>query len=192
LLSSMLLALTPISGSARAQCEWRARVPNDPRQARRPLATSVVAFVATLIVLCLVWVEWPAGGRVGDLADPLLRTAVVLFLFLLSAGYLLQVLIRCRIRPLAPVLIWLALSWLGPLLGDVVRYNLLEDQRGSILQSISACSPLGALIQIWSPSGDARGTPISTTLGIAVQVLPAIAFFLLDARTRRTRTKKAS
>jgi hypothetical protein len=190
LLSSMLLALTPIAGSARAQCEWRARVPNDPRRSRRPFSTPLLAVIATLIILCLVSVEWPgAGFKTGDLADPILRTALVVLLFLLAAGYLLQVLIRCGIRPLAPMLIWLAISWLGPLLGDVVRYNMFADQHGSILQTISTCGPLGALIQIWLPLTDPSVRPVASTLGIGFQALVVIAFYLLKVRVSKPRKR---
>jgi len=190
LLSSMLLALTPIAGSARAHCQWAARVPNDPRHTRRPVPLPLVAVAATAIVLCLTCVEFSAGPT-GELVSRVLRTALVVFLFLLSAGYLLQVLIRCGIRPVAPVLIWLALTWLGPLLIDVARHGVLEDNPFSpILMTISTCSPLGTLLQTWLPSDSARSAPVSATLGIAVQALVAVVFFLLDARTRRTRPEK--
>ncbi len=187
LLSSMLLALIPIAGSARAQCEW-GRVPHNPRHSTRPLPFLAVALAATLIVLCLTCVELPAGAVTVELLDRVLGTASVVFLFLLSAGYLLQVLIRCGINPLSPMLIWLALFWLGPLLADVVRRNVFEDDLSNpILMTVSTCSPLGALLQIWSPPGGANPARVNTMLGIAVQALVAVIFFLLDARTKRTR-----
>jgi hypothetical protein len=105
--------------------------------------------------------------------------------FLLSAGCFLQVLIRCGIRPLAPMIFWLAIAWLAPLLADAIRYNLADDHT-AILQSLSTCSPLGALIQIWTVT-EPRFGPVSTNLGITVQALVAIVFLLLDLQTKRSR-----
>lgn len=210
LLSALLLALTPVASLAREERDWRQRAPDDPRPGRRPLPGAALAALATLFILALVWVEAVGYGPVGygrdddtawvrglrhasfqSLLDPTLRTAAVVFLFLLACGYLLRILGRLGVRPVALFVIFLVLTWVGPLIGDVVRYSIADNRRDAVLGALSTLGPPGALIQTWvRPSELDQTMATDTTTGIAFQALLAAALALIYYRTRGKRPSK--
>jgi hypothetical protein len=163
-ISSMLLALVPLAGSASQSMDWERRTAlGDPSAGRRPPAPPVVALAAAGVTLALA----AAGcrqGATGHPRDAVIRTAAVLLCFFLSTSYVLRILARVATKFVYPLMAWFMLSSLIPICVDYagwwVRGARLNDWA---LGTASGFGPIGALVQAW---GD---NPAATTPGLAFQ-----------------------
>jgi hypothetical protein len=158
----MVLAMLPIASAARTYT-LRQREANSTGLATsvatkptHPLFTAVAAALLCLLVL-IVAPDAPS-------AAPYFRTAVVIASFCLSFCFLLAWAYTITTRPTLLLVAWLILTWGGPLIADTIRYNLMDDPNGPLLATLSAASPYGALVQLWSPSES------NTTPGLAFQI----------------------
>jgi len=165
----MLVALLPVSNSARAAVAYLSTKQSKPLYAR-PAAICALATVAILVILfsCRTSLEQGAG------------TAVVVLVFLLSTSYLLRWTYLAVPRAGVILFMWILLTWMAPIVADVIRYNFFIENSDRALGEISTISPLGALIKLWTdPEVPARQ-------GIGLQILlatvPAILFFTAKAK----------
>jgi hypothetical protein len=78
--------------------------------------------------------------------------------------------------------VWTLLVWFAPMVGDVILQSVLHPNDNYVAGSLSAVSPLGALIQIWSNAASAAA---DITPGLAIQIGLILIPLLLFARRGR-------
>jgi hypothetical protein len=199
IIATMLLALLPISAAAQADTDWqRRRRASDPALSRRPVPPGIVVGLATLLTVALANVEWTtvgtASGRldaslVAALAGPLVQTAAVVCLFLLSVGYLLRIVYHVGGKPIVIALFWLVLTWLIPIVAELIVLGI----RGFTMDeafpgTLAACSPPVSVTCIWRPDTAARDLGGAVTFALAVQgALTLLLAWLYYGRALRGR-----
>jgi hypothetical protein len=164
-ISSMLLALVPLAGSAWHWADWEGRTAlGDPSAGRRPPAPPLVAVAAAMVTLAVTAAALARGASERPL-DATLRTAAVLVCFYLSTSYFLRILLRVTAKVLYPLMVWLMFTYLVPISVDYVRWWLRGAEPADwMLGSASAFGPVGALLVTWTNVPSANSTP-----GIAFQ-----------------------
>lgn len=178
--AAMLLGLAPLAGSAWSAADWAGRrYLGDPSLGRRPVAPVVVAFAATALTLLVAAAAVFAGAAENPL-DSVLRSAVILAAYFVASLYILRVLVRVTARLMYPLLLWVGVTWLLPLLIDYCRWWINDGASERVLAEVAASSPMGALIEVWTyPPG-------GTTAGIVFQVVlaaaAAVAYFVTQRR----------
>jgi hypothetical protein len=150
IVSSLLLALVPVSSAAWLEREWERRHRlADVSLHKRAVSPLAVVLLAVLIILAL-----PVVGQNLDRIDfrhaHLLETSLSAAFFLLSSLYLLRILYRVTTRVLIPMLALIVVTWAFPYLIDIARYAAVGDLNTEILTWISTCSPIGMLAAIWN------------------------------------------
>jgi hypothetical protein len=181
LLVSLLVALIPTTGAARAEVKYNRRLHvGDTSVGRRPFPPLIVAIVAAALPLLVLHEAPPASiaNREG-----LWRTTIVFASFILSMSFIMRMIRkegrRVWLIPSAALLI----IWAIPVLGDLMYHGLMRDEQRST-GIITTFSPAGALFEIWNPSPSTR---IDTTIGLAVQAGLALTlgalFYLRKAVT---------
>jgi hypothetical protein len=197
LLCVMLLATVPVTAAARQDADRHRRLmSSNPHDERPPsgLPDLLVVALAAAAISVLVWLvqdenaKWrlmPAGpGR-----DAARRTSITVLLFLVAFSYVARAAYRHVRRPRLVATVWLLVTWLGPLLADLVRYSQTERTRydepaPQALGWLSTCSPVGAGLALWH--GSEMG-PIDVTVGLWVQAglaVLAVGVFYATARAR--------
>jgi hypothetical protein len=189
IIATMLLALLPVSAAAQADADWRRRRrAADSALRRRPIPPGAVVAAATLITLALVNVEWGAAGTTGAagrsdaslpaaLAGASVQTAAVVCLFLLSLSYLLRISYRARGKPLVVGLGWMILTWLIPIVTELMVLAVRgysPDQ--TFPGTIATCSPPVTVYCAWRP--DARINDRGQSVAIALAVQGGLTVFL--------------
>jgi hypothetical protein len=165
MISTMLLALAPLAGSAWQSADWHARrAVGDPSAGRRPPAPPVVALAAAGITLALA-----AAGLLRGASDrpvhSVLLTGLVLVSFCASTSYVLRILLRVTPRFLYPLIVWVMVIYLVPISIDYVRWWLRGAEPNDwTLGTASGFGPVGALLLIWGDNRAANPVP-----GIAFQ-----------------------
>ncbi|HEV7298840.1 MAG TPA: hypothetical protein VGN72_05695 [Tepidisphaeraceae bacterium] len=190
IVSAMLLSVVPLGSSAWAAAEYRRhQLEDDPQPRRRPMPLVLVALLATLLLLPLAWARpdlseessqrlssWYQNTFPLDATlQPVLATALVVGAFMIGMAYLLRWNYLAGPRAMAVGIVWIALTWLGPLMADFMILEAIQGDNGVRKHPIAAISPIGALAQIW----DAE-TIHDYRLGLVVQVvlnaLPVLAY----------------
>lgn len=184
-ITAMLLALAPLTGSAWQSADWEGRrAVKDPTLRRRPLPPPLVAIAAAAIILAAAFVA-PVRASLDAPQDALVRTGAVLVAFLAAAGYVLRVLVRVTEKLLSPLLVWLMMTNLIPILVDYVFWWLAgADPSEPMMGMASAFGAIGALVQIWTAS------PAVTTPGIIFQLVLAAGVAVAYYATRRRWARK--
>jgi hypothetical protein len=141
---AMLLAILPIASSARANDEYH-RYAGPTSTHRRPLPTYIVCLLSTAVI-CLFPSLHPRLGTTSINAA-FVHTAVIVLASVAAIGFLLRWAYRVRSKPGVILLIWVALVWIVPLVGDTMYRALSEKTDAGI---ISTLSPIGALIASWN------------------------------------------
>lgn len=185
--SAMVIALAAFAAGAKRDFENRRRraagLDSEPSLwPRLPLT----ALVATAIIILVLPSTLPEPST--KFHQQCAQSAAVLFLFFIAAEYAMRICFRIRLRADFVVGAWLLLISLGPLLGDAVRYTLNNDT-GNPLSTISACSPIGALVCIWiNPEGQHLAIEIWTGIGAqaALVCLLALIYYRIAPRPRHT------
>ncbi|HEV8605388.1 MAG TPA: hypothetical protein VGQ99_08485 [Tepidisphaeraceae bacterium] len=182
ILATMLIAIIPTAGAARAEVKWKHhRQVNDVILPRRPISPLIVAaLAAALPVLITNVLPYPLYG----IPHGKLRTAIVIVSFIFTISYML------RMIPLGKRRVWvipaafILLTWTGPVLADLIYHGLWEDSRG-VTGIISTLSPAGALFEIWNVDPS-----VNPDIGLAVQaslaVGMAIFFYARSGISRRS------
>lgn len=162
LLTSMLIGIAPVAASAQVWAEWmRAHRMAGRESISRPLPPPLIACIATLIVLPIVFtvpIELRERGT-------LISVALILAAFFLSITYLLRIFYRRGKKAAFIIAAWIVVTWLIPLGLDALRQNTL----GLDMPFASLFSPWGALINLWSDH------PVRNVIGLGAQVLMAVA-----------------
>ncbi|HOB75097.1 MAG TPA: hypothetical protein PKG54_11270 [Phycisphaerae bacterium] len=187
---ALLIGLIPVHGAAWLHASWeRRRALNDPALNRRPIAVGVVVLIAAVIIAALPALAVPARwhvvsnapvvrGQPISIHEPLtgpdvpleaiVRTGLVAAAFLLSVSYLLRWLYRREIRTRWLVVFFVLLTWAGPPMLDFMVEGMRTGfESDDVLTTRAGCSPLVAMVWLWTSSG------LSTNPGIAVQWLIA-------------------
>jgi hypothetical protein len=191
-IGALLAAALPVSAAAWLQTLWQRRKRlHDPAPNPRPIPVLLIATLAAIMVAALPWLtvqcrwfvvhHWTDGSlpfrrmetpsvRPDVSYDLLFRTALIAFAFLASVSYVFRVMYRRQARARWILGLFLALTCLGPLAIDLlINGASTQFDHWEGFTALSGCSPLVALIYLWSPAAE----PIGTTLGIAVQLLIA-------------------
>ena len=104
--------------------------------------------------------------------------------FLLGIYFLFDLLYSRGRSAGIPIFVWILLLWGGPIAVDLIRYGLGDMGESELFAGFSTCSPVGALIVLWSQS------VVDTTPGIVIQALtvalPGVMW--LTARLRQARS----
>ena len=164
IVSGMILALAPISASALAMQHWRRHQRlRDPSPMRKPLFPGMVILAVTVAILIVVYappgVPKPGIGDVGF-------SAITIVISLASIYFLCAWLYLGTQNAAIPIIIWVVLFWLVPVFVDLIRYALADyGESSDPIGGISASSPIGALIIIWTH----RSAPL--VAGIVMQLL---------------------
>jgi hypothetical protein len=156
--------------------------------------------LATLVTVALANVEWSPGstpGRldaslVATLAGPVVQTAAVVCLFLLSVGYLLRIIYRVGGKPIVIVLFWLLLSWLIPIVVELIILGIRDDPFDRTFPgTLAACSPPVSVFCIWRPDAATRDRGESVTVALAVQwALTVVLAWLYYGRALKPRARR--
>jgi hypothetical protein len=109
--------------------------------------------------------------------------ACVSAIFLVQTYFLMRLLYPRLRRANILIFFIIALTWFGPLLGDVIYFSLKDEPGNPPLDHFALLSPLGTIAQ-------ALDKPVDTSwLGVAIQglivLLPAMLFLFFQARARR-------
>ena len=183
ILSCMLLAILPIASATRL-----AVLPPRNRTMRhlKPWYAVVLAFA----VVMAVSVAAPARLL---LKSNVVATAIVVAGVLVSARYILEIAYRLKLWPRRTMFLWLLLTWCVPLMLELVRQALLEEDplnpKGPPMSLLGLCSPIGALVKIWGP--DQQDVSTGVIIQAAVALAAAVAVYALlrpSARVSRATT----
>jgi hypothetical protein len=171
LLAALVIAIVPVSANVYERARWRRHVAiGDPYPMRRPPRIAGVIIVAVAVVLAIPFAPKEAATPTPDL---LLRSAAIVTIALTALAFIFDLLYRSSHRAAGPAAIWIVLTWLVPIAIDWARYTLGDFGENEHLAGFSTCSPVGALIILWT------GGVVSTTYGIGVQILIALVPMLL-------------
>ena len=176
--SSMLLALVPLAGSAWLSADWdHRRAMRDPTLGRRPPAPPLVAMAAAAITLLLTTAS----------AVPVQRYAEFTFLlvasFYLATSYVFRILARVTTKTLYPLLVWLLVAWLLPMGVDYLRWWLRGLPSEPTLGTASAFGALGALIEVCTD--DARRAVPGIIFQAGLAALVAVVYYATRHRFPR-------
>ncbi len=174
-LAALVLSLVPISGTALEQerHDRRKRL-NDPSLGRRVVSVSVVTLVCAAICLCLPLATMSVVPLTVARA---IRILVLVMSQLLVWAHLLRFLYRRGMGSVLPLTVYICLTWLGPLLGELLHYALSD--LGNWPGTIMVFSPVGTLLAILNNSS------LNTTAALVVQVtLAAVMVSLTLLRGR--------
>lgn len=178
-LATMLLALIPLANGARA---WNEHLIRRAAGDRRVPAPGLVPPVAVALCLLLALGTCAAsfdilsgsGRRVMPPAAPLLALcAVVLLSFFTSATCLFRVVYRRGFRVIWPLMLFLLLTWVGPVVADYARYAMSELEEPPALTALSNAGPVGSMIFAWSHGR-------IYWFGALLQVALAVGVLILD------------
>jgi hypothetical protein len=182
MLAAMLVGIVPLNGAAYAAADWDARrALKDPSLGRPPVPPLLVALACACLAMPLTLVASAVITPPSDapLAGPVelgVRTALILAAFSVTALYALRLLYRRTGSPqFALLAAWVFLTWLVPVAVDAVSWYRAQD-RADVLQTASAFSPAGALIELWT--GRQRFTHVGLMFQICVAAAMAAAFHL--------------
>ncbi len=178
LIVTLLVAIVPIAANAWEQTRWRRHLATrDPYPLRRPVPFAVVLMICALAPLGIGF-----APMVGPIPPPalLIRTAIIFALALGAIYFLYRWVYRAVPSGATIGITWIAIVWIVPVIVDLVRYGLAEEGTMEQLGRIAACSPVGALIILWTD------VKTSVTMGIAAQALVvAVPLALWLSSTRR-------
>jgi len=207
--TSSLLALVPIGSAA-----WTAQLANrsgDP-SAKRPrfALQEVITTLAAIVIVCGLLTEVPnlnvpavsivpaspgfPSPHVHSIpVEAAVHSIVIVAIFLCSMACLFSWGYLIRQRAWIFVLIWVLITWLGPVISDAIYRSVTNDNRRQPT-IIMGFSPAGALALIWTEPG-AITPEVSVVPGIIGQLalgfVPTAILLLTQERHRRRLAQKA-
>lgn len=186
MLTGFLIALVPIGSAAR-------RADTAKRNGISPMMLLVLTILIALLPVVGILVNPPhaVDGIIfhkGVLLHGMGLSILIVAAFVLTTYCLLRLIPPGKpILRLNLVMLWIGLTWLGPLVIEAIFQAVINNQDHSSSSGPSplmAMGPLGALIETWCLPRSGPGP------GIAVQWGATILFMLL--LWRRTRKRKAA
>ncbi len=168
-LMAMILSLIPLSGTALLQEQYhRKKRLNDPSLGRKPVSVSLAALACAAVCLCLPLATMSVGPVTVARA---VTVGVLVTSQLLVWAHLLRFLYRRATKPAPYMVVWICLTWLGPLFGELLRYALsgLQEWPGTIM----VFSPIGTLLAILNNAS------LNTTAALVLQVALAVVMTVL-------------
>ena len=179
MVTTMLLALAPISAAARDHLRWKQHQrTRDPAPISRPIPMLAVLGIVTLatVVIALAPPTMPTSTTI-DLGV----TAVAVAASLLGMYFLYAFVYSGISTASVAAFVWILVAWVGPIAADMVRYGFSDEDR-EIVGPLAASSPIGALTIVW----DER--PVEITGGIigllAISSVPLIVYGVWAMRRR--------
>jgi hypothetical protein len=146
IMTALLLSIIPLSSAARMAAAWHRNGGPTPTQPRRPLPMLLTPLVAAVVV-CLLLLVHPSLEP-NLLLIHAAQTALVALAFMLGMVLLFRWVYQAVSRAWLIAIIWLALTWIVPLLADVL-YRAITNDNANSLGMIASISPIGALSMIW-------------------------------------------
>jgi hypothetical protein len=180
IVTGMVLALAPVSASALAMQQWRRHERlHDPSPMRKPLFPGLVLLAVTIAILLVVYA--PSGvpkPALGDVA----WSAITIAISLATIYFLCAWLYLGTQNAAIPIIIWVVLFWLVPVFVDLIRYALDDYGESDPIGGISTCSPIGALIVVWTH----RSAPLiaGIVMQLLIMTLPLTLRMILRPRRR--------
>jgi|GEM_PF-6788665 len=165
-LSLMLIALIPLANVIRLASPrgWEA-----PDRAKAwQVSATVIALILLIAAPLLLWVPI----RLHFDVPQLLGTVVLVAAFALQLSFVFGWTYQAVSRATVVAAVWVALTWIGPILADLCVYLASESDSDFEMGTISDFGPIGALVSMWED----RAVP---TTGLAVQVLLILIPLLL-------------
>jgi hypothetical protein len=179
IIAGVLIAIAPTSAVALDTIRWKRHVAlRDPAPMRRPLPWPIVILLSTILVIAITCAPLI---RSWDQPRAVVRTAIVVASSLLGIYFLCRWCYRASVGARFAISFWIFLTWILPMLLDVLRFALSTDENAVALSSISACGPLGALVLIWTDD------PAKADVGIMIQLGIVMTPLALDIMTRPRR-----
>lgn len=177
MIAAMLVSIIPISATAAASIRWRRHVTlNDPAPLARPAPWPLIVLVCSALVVAISYAPLKRPDWQNAAA---LRSAIIVAASAASIFFLCRWLYRAGVKATWAVGFWIFLTWLVPLLGDLVRYAFSDQSASdSAVSAISGCGALGALLIIWMREH------ANVDIGIGVQIAIAFVPLILDLLTR--------
>lgn len=164
MLSASLLSLIAVGNAA-----------HDPKAAWR---------IPLVAILCAIIICSMGLIMRSDLKDPfqaMVYTQIVLASLVVGAGYFLGIITGFIQRRWILLLIWIALSWVAPVLIDVMYWQL-QDAGDFSMTWISSFSPAGALGLIW------QERRVDLTTGLIFQSACCAGWMIFYYMVHRRRT----
>jgi hypothetical protein len=167
-LASMLVAIIAVSSAAWLWGQHRRhRALADPVPMPLPTSPEIVIAGAAMVITLL-----PLRILAGAHCDmrAVFGTFVVSAAFLLSVRYLLGVLFRREGKPAGLIILWILLTWLGPLLVDLLRFTAFSLDEPRIMSWVSTISPIGCMIRLWDGTHEPVAGGLAIQLGAAMML----------------------
>ncbi len=187
-LSAMLLAIIPLSSSARSILAWKRNGGPSATAPKLPMPMIIVMFAATAIISSLLAVH-PGHFFTADLNGSakivVCETILIIAAYIVTMGLMLRWIHAVFSKPWILVIAWLLLTWIVPLLADMI-YHSMHPAMDESLGQISSLSPIGALAMIWSE----KSTPVNAGLIFQMMLIALPALLLRkqdDDRNRKCR-----
>jgi hypothetical protein len=177
---SMLIALVSVSSAAKASAEWlRTAAATGQTQRRRPIAPTILALFAALIICTLAMAGRPQWFHRYAMHQPFSRKSLLFTLqvfvvaagFLLSVSFLLRLAYRSARSPLVPIGGWIVLTWLLPL------FAAMRDDSRSDPPALTFLSPPALLAEMWRVNPHVLLIRFGLIGQIILPVVTAILFY---------------
>jgi hypothetical protein len=181
LCASMIVALAPIAANAWHRVQWRRHQRlRDPAPMRKPIYLPAVMLAATLIILSISAVL-PAANRFP--AATSIRSGMIILITLLGFYFLFDWAYSAFGKAGVIAFVWLVVTWGIPVAISLIRYAFSVDPNAEPITLLAACSPVGALIALWTR------LPLRIDFGIvviaAINAVPAALWFSAHLRRQR-------
>jgi hypothetical protein len=188
-LSSILLAILPISAAVRGQRERAAGEKGGERAIGRII--TILGCIALVCMLLIVPISethhlWMSHGGTAP-AKAIGIVAISIISAIVGLASLLSVFGSNARHTASMVLIFLLATWIVPLVADVIEHSVLLDDYDAQRTpwSITAFGPIGTMTSPWIPE-------VQTPAGIYCQVSVAVAMAGLAALAARNRRRRKS
>jgi len=187
IISCFVIALFPISSACRELIQWRHNGGASPAQPNKPIPLSLVV-AACAVFIGMIFVAIRPGHMNEAFFTSMLTSSSTILSTLMGAAMLLRF-THSRLKRAWPTLVtWLLITWIAPLLADVV-YRAATDAPANNMTFLAAASPLGLLPMAWDNEFD------YALFGMACQwllVLPPLLLCLRALRMEKTAAIKKS
>lgn len=161
MIAGMLLGTWSMAANANERVRWtRKAMLQDPANGRKPIPLALVVgvIIALLLSIPLSQLDTSVSPTVYLRSAAFIAIAMLGIYFLLSWAYANV----AKVGLLA--FFWIFFAWGVPIVIDLVRYGLADFGETEYIAGFSTCSPVGAMLAVWT------GSVISTTPGLLAQL----------------------
>jgi hypothetical protein len=177
----LILSLVPLANAARAAAHAGSSL--SPR--RDHFLPMLVIFSALVLTITLTL---PMSRGNGQYWMNTMQTLVVVAAWLVAMRFLLGWTYLVVNSGFMIGFVWMLLVWFAPMVGDVIVRSAMYPNDDYVAGWLFAASPLGALMQLWSPAtGQARPEVLP---GLIIQIGWILIPLLLLARRRKPKLIK--